>query len=121
MADFVIEAKALNVDLEIEKGATFDPVIRYKKSDGSPVDITSWTAKMEIRELDEPNAVLDTLIQGDGIILGDALGTITFNITKARNIAYDWVTAQTDLFLNDGAKDYKIMYGNVLVVARVTQ
>ena len=120
MADFIIEAKALNVDIEIEKGATFDPVITYKNPDNSPVDITGWTAKMEIRSLDDPYAVLETLTELDGIILGDALGTITFNITKAKNILYDWTVAQTDLFLSDGTKHYKIMYGGVSVVDRVT-
>lgn len=119
MADFIIEAKALNVDMEIEKGATFDPVITYKNSDGSPVDITSWTAKMDFVNLDD-NTIEDTLTELDGLILGGTDGTITFDITKARNVAYDWVTAKTDMFLNDGTKDYKIMFGNVTIVDRVT-
>lgn len=120
MADFVIEAKALNVDLEIEKGATFDPVMTYQNKDESPVDITNWTAKMEIRILDDPFTILDTLTELDGIVLGGINGTITFNITKARNIAYDFAVGNYDLFLNDGTKDYKIIFGVAKTVERIT-
>lgn len=120
MAEYTIQAKALNVDLEIEAGATFDPVLIYKDQQGSAIDLTGWTAKMEFRDSDD-NSVLETLTEVDGIILGGTDGKITFNITKTRNIAYTFVTAKQDLFVNDGIKDYKIIYGNVKVIARVTE
>ncbi|MCP3672730.1 MAG: hypothetical protein GY814_20370 [Gammaproteobacteria bacterium] len=105
----------------IEKGATFCPVLIYKDGDGEPIDNTGWTAKQEIRDTDDPDTVLDTLTEIDGLVLGGVDGTVTYNLTAARSIGYDWALGITDLFLNDGVKDHKLFYGSVQVLDRVTQ
>ena len=121
MADFTIKKKALNVDMQIEVGATFDPVLTYSDADGNPIDNSGWTALLEFRD-SEDNSVLDTLSETDGIILGGADGNITFDITKDDNIAYTWPNnAIYDLFLNDGTKDYRIIFGNASLIDRVTE
>lgn len=121
MSDFTIKGKALNVDMFIEVGATFDPVLTYSDADGNPIDNTDWTAMLEFRDPDENN-VLDTLTDTTGIVLGGANGDITFNVTKAMNIEYDWPNnAVYDLFLNDGTKDYRIIWGSASLLDRITE
>lgn len=55
-------------------------------------------------------------------MLGGANGDITFNVTKAMNIEYDWPNnAVYDLFLNDGTKDYRIIWGSASLLDRITE
>jgi len=120
MSEYVVKAKALNVDLEIEKGATFDPVITFKDANGQPIDNTGWTAKMDIVDPDDPATVHVSLTENSGLVLGGADGTITFNITKTDNLAYTWETGVFDLFLDSGVKTYKIIYGKAKVIPNIT-
>lgn len=121
MADFTIKGKALSVDMEIEVGATFDPVLTYSDAAGNPISNVGWTALLEFRDPDD-NSILNTLSESSGLVLGGVDGNITFNITKTDNIAYSWPNnAIYDLFLNDGTKDYRIIFGNAVLIDRVTE
>ena len=43
---------AAKYDIQIEQGATFRRVLRWEQSDGTPVDLTGATAKMQAWDRD---------------------------------------------------------------------
>lgn len=70
---------ALRANFVIEQNATFDPVVRLKiKGTDDPVDLTGFTALMQIRKTRGDDTVLvqlstDSLPEDDGTITIDAL------------------------------------------------
>ena len=68
-------------DLCIQQGATFTKVFRWK-ANGSPVNLTGWTARMQIRATaDAAAALIELTTQNARIVLGGTEGTITLNIS----------------------------------------
>lgn len=67
-----------NYDLYMEQGATFSLVITWKDNSNSPIDLTSYTARMQVRRTKQSSTVIVEASTTDGrITLGGALGTIT--------------------------------------------
>lgn len=70
-------------DLVIECGATFRRVFTWKDEAGSAINLTGYTAQMQIRKKKDGD-ILFTLTSADGdIVLGGAAGTITVEIPAA--------------------------------------
>lgn len=68
---------AATLKLVIEKGTTFKPRFTYKNEDGSIVDLTNYTARMQVRaEIDSTTPILDLTTENSGIVLGGQAGTI---------------------------------------------
>ena len=64
-----------------EQAATYQLNITWNGSDGQPVDLTNFHAKMQIRlGFNEPDAIV-TVDDSDGITLGGELGTIAIVIS----------------------------------------
>ena len=66
-------------NLYVEAGATFSRVITYTDSSGELVDLTGYTAELQVREtVDSATAILTKVPT-----LGGALGTISWAFTPA--------------------------------------
>lgn len=64
-----------------EQAATYQLNITWNDSNGQPVDLTNFHAKMQIRlGFNEPDAIV-TVDDTDGITLGGELGTIAIVIS----------------------------------------
>jgi hypothetical protein len=74
--------------ITIDQGATFRLQLTYK-IDGTAVDLSNYTARMQIRqEYDsESPSVSLTTAAGGGITLGGAAGTIDIEITNTQTAA----------------------------------
>lgn len=73
-------------DMTADQGATFRQVITWKDSAGTPVNLTNYTARMQVRQrVESTTEVLDLSSQGGNpaIVLGGALGTITITVPDA--------------------------------------
>ena len=71
---------AANYDITIEQGATFQLNLIWKDSAGAPIDLTGYTAKMQVRQrYASDDAVLSLSTTAGTIVLGGVAGTI--NIT----------------------------------------
>lgn len=67
-----------------DQGATYGRLIYYKDSSGNAINLTGYTAKMQIRETyDSTTAVLELSTTNGKIALGGALGTITVSASAA--------------------------------------
>lgn len=111
-------------DIVIEQGATFRRVITWKDSAGTPINLTGYTAKMQVRErVRDSDVVLECSTANGRITLGGSAGTITI-------VAQDEVTALLaempkavyDLELtSSGGEVTRLLRGSVEIVAEVTR
>jgi len=92
--------------LNIYKGATLDITFTWKDSAGNPVDLTGYTARLQVRESVDAVAILleltTTLVAGSGIVLGGAAGTIQLVAPATSTDDYTWDEGVYDLELVSG-------------------
>lgn len=88
-----------------------------------PVDLTSYTARMQIRsKLESTTALLELTTENSGIVIDNALKTITVKITAAATAALDWVSGVYSLELVSGSGVVTtLLTGNVTVKKEVTR
>lgn len=68
---------ATTFDITIEQGATFTLSLVWKDSAGTPINLTGWTARMQVRPSYGSDVVLLNLNStSGGITLGGLAGTI---------------------------------------------
>ena len=67
-------------NLNIDAGATYQLTVTWNDSNGDPIDLTSYTARMKLKNA-HGGATLVSLTESDGITLGAALGTVTIVIS----------------------------------------
>ena len=116
-------------DITIEQGATFELPLRWKDPLGVPIDITGYTARMQVRRsYSAPIALLSLTSESNpaGIVLGGPDGTI-------RVVADALLTSRmpaTDLssryvydieLVSPTGKVTRLMQGQVEVRAEVTR
>ena len=118
---------ATTYDIIIEQGATFALHLRYRTSAGALIDLTGYTARMQVREsFDSSTAMLSfTSAPGGGITLGGALGTIDIEATDEATAAIAvrqqvWAVYDIELVPPDG-RAIRLMQGQAEIRPEVTR
>lgn len=88
-----------------------------------PVDLTGYTAKMQIREtVDNPTVILELTHLNGGIVIDATSHTITLTMTSAQTAAFTFPTAVYSLELTDTSGNViTFIQGNLTLVAEVTR
>lgn len=110
----------LEIDLEIHQGETKTLTITWQKN-GAAVDISAYSAKLQIRSV--PNgAVLDTRATGGSGITCSSAGVVAVTWTAAQTAAFNFTRGVYDLMVTSagGVVTY-LLKGDVKVSPRVTQ
>jgi hypothetical protein len=116
-------ANSNRYDLEIKQGATYSIVATWAGSDGSPINLTSYTARLQIRESYTATSTLISLTNGSGITLGGSAGTIAITITAAQTAALSAPGSGVyDLeMVSAGGVVTRLLEGVVTISAEVTR
>lgn len=113
---------AATYDIYIERGATFRSTITWKDSTGALVNLTGYTARMQVRQKLASTTALISLVDGAGITLGGAAGTIVIEITDTVTTALDIRQGVYDLELvSGGGIVTRLIEGGVGVSKEVTR
>ena len=98
-------------DFKIEQGTTFsrliqifDVYIAEDDPDNEPANLTSWSARMQIRTKPQAVTPILSLSIGNGLTITDAInGKIVIDLTSVQTAALDFSCAYYDLelFIND--------------------
>ena len=105
-------------DLIIEQGASWSELLTWKTGDLQvPVDLTGFTAKLQIRPDSFSPLVLAEIVP----TLGGQAGTISYGLTAAETAALSFDSALYDLTLTQGPVVYRLTYGNVSLSRGVTR
>lgn len=74
-------------DLTINQGETFSLTVTWKDSAGTAINLTGYTARLQVRETYSSSSTVISLTSGSGITLGGAAGTIAIVISAATTAA----------------------------------
>jgi hypothetical protein len=101
----------------IYAGANWDKTLQVT-IDGTPVNWTGYTARMQVKQYESSAAVL-TLTNGGGITLGGSAGTIALSMTAAQTVITPGRYLY-DLELINGTNVTRILQGKLTVDGQVT-
>jgi hypothetical protein len=110
-------------DILIEQGATFQKTFTWKDSNEDAVDLTGYTARMQIRrKKSSTTAEHSATTENGGITLGDELGTVAVEIPAADTADFDFTKGVYDIELiaSDGVVT-RLVEGGVEVSKEVTR
>ncbi len=109
-------------NLKIAQGKTLNQQFIYKAS-GSPVDLTGYTARLQVRAgFDSPSAIINLTTENGGIALGGALGTITLNLSASSTAALSPLVGVYDLELISGSGVVKVLLeGSAIITQEATK
>ena len=97
---------ATTYDILIEQGATYSQLVTYKES-GVAVNLTGYTARMQVRStLESATTVVELTTANGRIALGGAAGTITLTISA---------TDTASLTAGRGVYDLELVSGSGIV------
>jgi len=74
-------------DLEIKQGATLSLTATWKDSAGTAVNLTGYTARLQVRATYDSSSTILSLTSAAGITLGGAAGTIAITASAATTAA----------------------------------
>ena len=83
-------------DNAIQQGATFTKTFAWKESAGVPMNLTGYSAKMQVRKsASSPDVIVELSTVNGAISLGGALGTIAMALTATQTAA---ITAKAGVY-----------------------
>jgi hypothetical protein len=102
------------------QGATYDLDLTWS-TNGTPVNLTNYTAAMQVRTAANASTAIISLTNGTGITLGGTAGTINININSTTMGSATPGQYVYDLELNSGGTVYRLIQGTFSIQAEVTR
>jgi hypothetical protein len=111
------------VNLLINQGATFRYKFTWKDAKGRLIDLTGFSARMQIRATVTDVAILVTLTTvSGGIVLGAKAGTVSLFMSDTNTSALAWAKGVYDIELvSPSAEVFRLVGGTVTVSPEVTR
>jgi hypothetical protein len=103
------------------QGATFSKQLTWT-IDGDPVDLTTFTARMQVREkYTSPKTILNLNTENDGIFLGGTDGTVQIEISATQTSVIVPKEYVYDLELISSSTVTRLIEGKFKVTPEVTR
>lgn len=114
---------ARRLDLYIHQGATYNHTWVYLDEAGAPINITGYTARLQIRATQAATTFLYEATTANGAItISGALGEVRLKIPAATLSAWTWTTGVYDLELEGLLLETdKLSWGRVRVKPEITR
>jgi len=107
----------------IEQGADFLVPLIWKDSLGVVINLTGFTAKLQVRETyGDPSLLLEMTTENGGISIDGLNGKVTLFLTGEQTQIINWEGGVYDLLLSKTStgKDTRLMQGTIIVSPGVT-
>lgn len=85
------------VAVKIKKGTTYEHVFTYVNSTGAAVNVSGYTARMQIRETVDAAAYVYQALSGGAITVGGSDGKFTLSIPAVTTAAWTFASGVYDL------------------------
>lgn len=110
-------------DFEIEQGTTFNKEFLYKDVNDDPVNLSGYTARMQVRSTVSSADVLLSLTTSNGrITMGGAAGTIDLDLTATDTAAITWRRGVYDLeIVSSNGTVTRLLQGVITISREVTR
>ena len=105
----------------MDQGAQWTLTVVYDNNNGTPIDLTGYTARMQVRpKFGSDNAVLTLSSPSSGIVITPLTGTLALTATTVQTAAIDGGFYVYDLEITSGGVVTRLMQGSVTVRDQVT-
>ena len=105
----------------MDQGSTYTVQMVYQDPNGNPINLTGYTAKMQLRlQYGDPVAALTLTTGGGGIVIDPLIGTINITATDEQTLALEPTFYVYDLDLIDGGTITRLIQGQITVRPEVT-
>lgn len=110
-------------DMVIDQGATLSRTITWKDSAKAPINVTGYSARMQVRaSVTATTTVIELTTANSRIALGGAAGTVTLTVSAADTAALAAGRYVYDLELVSGSGVVsRLIMGNFVVRGEVTR
>lgn len=106
----------------MDQGSNWDLNVVYQDSNGDPINLTGYTAAMQLRQnYNSDSAELTLSTSNGGIVITGALGKLVLSATAAQTGALDAGFYVYDLEISSGGVVTRIIQGQVTVAGEVTR
>jgi len=113
---------AVSYNTVIDQGATWYLTVTYENPNGTPINITGYTAALQLRSLPSDATAVLSLTTGAGITITGATGTVAITATATQTRAIDEGNYYYDLEITSTAGVVtRLVQGQVVVSAEVTR
>lgn len=93
----------------LKEREVFEGAFRYLQSDGTPVDMTGWTAKLQIRKSPGSTILYETLTLGDGITIDLDTGRVSWISHTEVTSTWTFPKGVWDIKLVDSSADERVI------------
>jgi hypothetical protein len=115
-------ATAGTYNITMDQGAQWTLTVVYEDSNGNPIDLTGYTAKMQLRrKFDSSTAVLTLQSPSSGIVITPLTGTLQLTATTAQMLLIEGGIYVYDLEISLGSVVTRLMMGSATVRSEVTK
>jgi len=112
----------IDYDISTEQGSSLSRVVTYSDANSSPINLTGYTARMQVRpRASSGYAYLTLTSPSGGLTLGGTTGTITILVDGSVTSAIPAGDYVYDLEVVNGAYVDKVMGGDFTLSAEVTR
>lgn len=106
----------------MDQGSNWNLNVVYKGSDGNPINLTGYTAAMQLRQnYNSDTAVLTLSTSNGGITITGAQGKLFLSATAAQTGSLDAGFYVYDLEITSGGVVTRIIQGQITVAGEVTR
>jgi hypothetical protein len=113
---------ASKYNIKLDQGSDYALSITYKDPAGNTVDLTGYTARMDVRQTySTPTKIISLTTENGRIELGGANGTINLSIDAANTANLPISNAVYDLELVSGGSVNRLIEGKFVVNPEVTK
>lgn len=106
----------------IDQGATWSVVVTYKDSTGAVINLTGYTAAMQVRQqYSSADADLTLTSPSGGIVITGATGVVTITMTATQTAALEEGFYVYDVELTSGSYKDRLIQGQLTVAPEVTR
>lgn len=112
------------LDITIEQGTSISRTFTVTTDGSTPVDLTGYSCRMQIREDTDSKAVIASYNNSNGklTVSSPASGVLTWTVTNTETAAYKFNTAVYDLEIISGSGIVtRLLQGEVTLSKEVTK
>jgi hypothetical protein len=106
----------------IDQGATWSVTVTYTDSNGTPINLTGYTAAMQVRQqYSSADADLTLTSPSGGIVITPLTGVIVITMTATQTAALEEGYYVYDVELTSGSYKDRLIQGQLTVAPEVTR
>lgn len=111
-----------NKDFKIYQGSKWTAVIELKNGNtGEAIDLTDYTAKMQIRDVNNDQLLLELTTENNGIVIDPLAGVVMLQLISADTAKLDQ-NGIYDLDLIDvNGENYTYLKGKIILTKEITR